>query len=338
MKNKLLAFLISSAFLFAACGDDSSSASADPSSEEFSSSVEEGDDSSSSEKDAKSSSSKKGEKSSSSEKSSEQSSSSEKPSDDSSSSTKDGSTSSSSVSTKSSSSEALESSHSSVETPIGTRVAELEDLEKNMELKLFDQTVYLSTGSKKGLMALRIPNELWAVTYTDFANGVVSFEEDNTGVQYAETDAAKKIVDKLKDGFTLSFAFDELDGKILYSLNDWDEYSEAFKASVAVQKGKVSKAEAIQNKIYECTDGDSTKTFTFLDGSYTYENLVGAKVKDKHEGHYDIQRASLLLLPLQDEDASRTVFIYSVGEDNTITTDKGDVMNCSAQDVEKNTK
>lgn len=87
-----------------------------------------------------------------------------------------------------------------------------------MELKLFDITVYLSTGSKKGLMALRIPNELWAVTYTDFANGVVSFEEDNTGVQYAETDAAKKIVDKLKDGFTLSFAFDELDGKILYSL------------------------------------------------------------------------------------------------------------------------
>ena len=329
MKNKLLAFLISSAFLFAACGDDSSSASAESSTEESSSSGEE--DTSftpGEESDDSSSSSKKGEKSSSS----------EKASDNSSSSTKDGSTSSSSVSTKSSSSEALESSSSSVETPIGTRVAELEDLEKNMELKLFDQTVYLSTGSKKGLMALRIPNELWAVTYTDFANGVVSFEKDNTGVQYAETDAAKKIVDKLKDGFTLSFAFDELDGKILYSLNDCDGYSEAFKASVAVQKGKVSKAEAIQNKIYECTDGDSTKTFTFLDGSYTYENLIGAKVKNRHEGHYDIQRATLLLLPLQDEDASRTVFIYSVGEDNTITTDKGDVMNCSVQDVEKNTK
>ena len=300
MKNKLLAFLISSAFLFAACGDDSSSASADPSSEESSSSVEEGDDSSSS--------------------------------------TKDGSTSSSSEALESSSSEAPETSSSSVETPIGTRVAELEDLEKNMELKLFDITVYLSTGSKKGLMALRIPNELWAVTYTDFANGVVSFEKDNTGVQYAETDAAKKIVDKLKDGFTLSFAFDELDGKILYSLNDWDGYGEAVKASVAQQKGKISKAEKIQNKIYECTDGDSTKTFTFLDGSYTYENLIGAKVKNRHEGHYDIQRATLLMLPLQDEDASRTVFIYSVGEDNTITTDKGDVMNCSAQDVEKNTK
>lgn len=314
MKNKLLAFLISSAFLFAACGD-STSASTDSSTEE----------SSSSEKDAKSSSSEDGDK---------VSSSSEKASDNSSSSTKDGSTSSSSVSTKSSSSEAPETSSSSVETPIGTRVAELVDLEKNMELKLFDITVYLSTGSKKGLMALRIPDELWAVTYTDFANGSVTFKMDDVGLLYSETDAAKTIVEMMNEGIKISFAIEESDGRILYSLNDWDGYTDAVKASVAVQKGKVSKAEVIQNKIYACADGDSTKTFKFLESSYTYEVSVDNNVVDWHAGHYDIQRSSLLMRPLRDAETSRSLYIYSVGEDNTITADNGEVMNCTVDDAE----
>ncbi len=314
MKNKLLAFLISSAFLFAACGD-STSASTDSSTEE----------SSSSEKDAKSSSSEDGDK---------VSSSSEKASDNSSSSTKDGSTSSSSVSTKSSSSEAPETSSSSVETPIGTRVAELEELEKNMELKLFDITVYLSTGSKKGLMALRIPDELWAVTYTDFANGSVTFKMDDVGLLYSETDAAKTIVEMMNEGIKISFAIEESDGRILYSLNDWDGYTDAVKASVAVQKGKVSKAEMIQNKIYACADGDSTKTFKFLESSYTYEVSVDNNVVDWHAGHYDIQRSSLLMRPLRDAETSRSLYIYSVGEDNTITADNGEVMNCTVDDAE----
>ncbi|MBR4558046.1 MAG: hypothetical protein IKO21_00520 [Fibrobacter sp.] len=314
MKNKLLAFLISSAFLFAACGD-STSASTDSSTEE----------SSSSEKDAKSSSSEDGDK---------VSSSSEKASDNSSSSTKDGSTSSSSVSTKSSSSEAPETSSSSVETPIGTRVAELEELEKNMELKLSDITVYLSTGSKKGLMTLRIPDELWAVTYTDFANGSVTFKMDDVGLLYSETDAAKTIVEMMNEGIKISFAIEESDGRILYSLNDWDGYTDAVKASVAVQKGKVSKAEVIQNKIYACADGDSTKTFKFLESSYTYEVSVDNNVVDWHAGHYDIQRSSLLMRPLRDAETSRSLYIYSVGEDNTITADNGEVMNCTVDDAE----
>ncbi|MBR6831976.1 MAG: hypothetical protein IKM81_01055, partial [Fibrobacter sp.] len=258
------------------------------------------------------------------------SSSSEKASDNSSSSTKDGSTSSSSEAPESSSSEEA----APVETPIGTRVAELVDLEKNMELKLFDITVYLSTGSKKGLMALRIPDELWAVTYTDFANGSVTFKMDDVGLLYSETDAAKTIVEMMNEGIKISFAFDELDGKILYSLNDWDGYTDAVKASVAVQKGKVSKAEVIQNKIYACADGDSTKTFKFLESSYTYEVSVDNNVVDWHAGHYDIQRSSLLMRPLRDAETSRSLYIYSVGEDNTITADNGEVMNCTVDDAE----
>ena len=330
MKNKFLALLISSAFMFAACGDDSSSASADSSVDESSSSLEEGDDSSSSESDdANSSTSKKGGKSSSSEKSSKDSSSDE--GDDSSSSSDEGDD-------ESSSSEAPESSSSAeaapVETPIGTRVAELEELQKNMELKLSDITVYLSTGSKKGLMTLRIPGELWAVTYTDFANGSVTFKMDDVGLQYSETDAAKTIVEMMNEGIKISFAIEESDGRILYSLNDWDEYTDAVKASVTVQKGKVSKAEMIQNKIYACADGDSTKTFKFLESSYTYEVSVDNNVVDWHSGHYDIQRSSLLMRPLRDAETSRSLYIYSVGEDNTITADNGEVMNCTVDDAE----
>ena len=296
MKYRFLALLISSALMFAACGDDSSSTSVDPSSEESSSSEKSSD---------KSSSSKKKKK---------------KPS--------------SSVSAEnSSSSEAPESSSSFVVVvPEGARIAKLEDLLKNMELKLFDQTVYLSTGRKQGLMAFRIPDELWVVTYTDFADGVVSIEKGNSGVQYSETDAAKKIVEKVNEGFKMSFVVDAED-RILYSLDGMD-YSEAFKASVAVQKDKLSKADSIQNKIYECADGDSTKIFKFLDSSYAYETSVGDNVVNKHEGHYDIQRSTLLMLPLREEDASLSMFIYSVGTDSTITSQAGESMDCTIKDVE----
>lgn len=281
--------------MFAACGDDSSSTSVDPSSEESSSSEKSSD---------KSSSSKKKKKPSSSEKTVE-----------------------------SSSSETPESSSSFVVVvPEGTRIAKLEDLQKNMELKLFDQTVYLSTGRKQGLMAFRIPDELWVVTYTDFADGVVSIEKGNSGVQYSETDAAKKVVENVNEGFWLSFVVDE-DDIVLYSVNGSD-YSEAVKASVAVQKGKVSKADSIQNKVYECADGDSTKIFKFSDSSYTYENSVDDKVVNRHEGHYDIQRSTLLMLPLHGEDALQSMFIYSVGTDNTITSQAGEPMNCTVKDIE----
>lgn len=345
MKNKFLALLISSAFLFTAC-DDSSSASAAPSTEESSSSVEEGDDSSSSEKgDAKSSSSKDGDKSSSSEKSSEKSSSSEED-DNSSSSVKEDSKSSSSVSEdkssssespKSSSSETPESSStevssSSVVTPEGARAAKLTDLQKNYELKLFDQTVYLSTGSKQGVLALRIPDELWVVTYTDFAGGVVSFKKDKAGLQYRETDAVKKIIGKMEAGFKISFVVDK-EGSVLYSV-DGGDYNEAIKTSVALQTGKVSKAEAIQKKIYECADGDSTRTFKFFDGSYVYETSVDGQVVNWNAGRYDIQRSTLLMIPLYYVGSSRTMFTYSVGTDDAITAYNGEKLNCTVEDVE----
>ena len=230
------------------------------------------------------------------------------------------------------------SSSSSAAILEGARAAELTDLQKNYELKLFDQTVYLSTGSKQGVLALRIPDELWVVTYTDFAGGVVSFKKDNAGLQYSETDAVKKIIGKMDAGFKISFVVKEADNAdeddiILYSV-DGGDYSEAVKASVAVQKSKVSKAETIQKKIYECADGDSTRTFKFFDSSYAYETSVGDNVVNKHEGHYDIQRSTLLMLPLREEDASLSMFIYSVGTDSTITSQSGESMDCTIKDVE----
>lgn len=321
--KKILPFLISSAFLFEACGDDSSSTSANTSTEESS----ESQDSSSSKGEAKSSSSKKDTAESSSSKKTDAKSSSSKKDDTESSSSKK-------TSDKSSSSQDKASTSSSDKPSEGKRAAKLEDLEKNMELKLFDQTVYLSTGSKQGVIALRIPNELWAVTYTDFANGVVSFEKDNTGLQYSQTDAANKIAEKVNEGFKISFVVDK-DGKVLYSVDDSEDYSEAVKASVAVQKGKISKAENIQDKIYECADGDSTRIIKFFDNSYICETSVDDRVMNWHAGRYDIQRSTLLMRPLHHYAGwLRTMFNYSVGTDNTITTFKGEIMNCTVKDVE----
>ena len=352
--------------------DDSKSSSSVVKEEKSSSSVAKTDSSSSSENGDKKSSSSAGDKKSSDSKSSdskvkssssskddskssssvvkdEKSSSSVAKSESSSSSVNGDKKSSSSVAKIESSSSSVkveEKSSSSAETPVSSsseesllnssRAAKLTDLEKNYELKLFDQTVYLSTGSKQGLIALRIPDELWVVTYTDFADGVVSFNDGNSGKQYSETDAAKKIVGELKNGFKISFVVDK-SGRVWYSLNNTMDYSEAIKASVAVQKNKVSKAEAIKNKIYECADGDTTRTFTFFDNSYIVDNYVGGNLVSWHGGHYDVQRSTLLMRPAYYNRSVYSMFTYSVGTDNTISASNGEstvTMNCNVESVE----
>ena len=333
-KKKLLALLVASAFLFAACNED------DPVSpnndKEISSSSSEEDDCDSDECDAKSSSSKSNDKKSSDSKDNQKKSSDSKDKKSSSSSAKDDKNSSSSVKNdakSSSSADAPKSSSSSVEVPKGTRTAKLADLEKNYELKIFDQTVYLSTGSKQGFVALRIPDELWVVTYTDFANGIVSFNDDNTGKQYSETDATKKILGKLKDGFDISFIVDE-DGTVKYAVGGSKEYSEAVKASVAVQKGKVSKAEDIKDKIYECSDGDTTRTFTFFDNSFIVDVSAGKKLAYWVAGHYDIQRSTLLMRPDYFSKSAYSMYTYSVGTDNSIAPSDGAAMSCNVESSE----
>ena len=336
-KKKLLALLVSSAFLFAACSED------DPVSpnndKEISSSSVEDDDCDSDECDEKSSSSKSNDKKSSDSKDNDKSSSSKK-GDDKSSDSKDEKSSSSSAKDdekssdskdddKSSSSAEEPESSSSADAPKGARAAKLADLEKNYELKIFDQTVYLSTGSKQGLIALRIPDELWVVTYTDFANGVVKFNKDNVGIQYSDTDAAKAVKNKLDAGFKLSFIVDK-DGKVKYAVGDSKEYSEAVSTKVSLQSGKVSKAADIQNKIFECTDGDTTRTFTFFDNSYIVDVTAGKKLAYWIGGHYDIQRSTLLMRPAYFSKPVYSMYSYSVGTDNTIASD-GAAMNCNVE-------
>lgn len=357
-KKKLLAFLVSSAFLFAACGDDDSPSSPKKDSQEISSSSEEDDcdedecddiESSSSKKsDNKSSSSKNDDKKSSDSKdkpkssASDDESSSSKDDAKSSSSVKDNPTSSSSAADAPKSSSSVEGTSSSVEVssssvavPSGARAAKLEDLEKNMELDLFGEKIFLSTGSKQGFFSLRVPDTLWVTTFVDFANGEVNFVKGNVGMEYADTPKANKIMGEVEKGVKLSFIVDK-DGVVKYAVNDSKDYSEAVKAQVAVAAGKVTKAEDIKNKVYSCTDGDTTRSFTFFDNSYILENSVSDKVANWIGGHYDIQRSTLLMRPAYYNARSMTtMFGYTVGTDNTITSTRSNAkaMSCTVKDL-----
>ena len=340
-KKKLLALLVSSAFLFAACGDDDSPSSPNNGKEISSSSEDDCDSdecdedksSSSKKSDSKSSSSKANDKKSSDSKDAKSSSSVKDSGKSSSSAAKDEKSSSSVAKDdpKSSASKDEPKSSSSFVAPDGEHVAFIEELEKNMELKLFGHTVYLSTGSKQGFFALRIPDELWVVTYSNFENGEVVFKEGAIGMEYADTDAAKQIKEKTKDGITISFKVDK-DGVLKYAVNGAKEYNEAVKANVAVQKGKVSKAETIMNKVYTCSDGDTTRTFTFFDNSYILENIVKEKTDSWIGGHYDIQRSTLLMRPTYYDKPIYTMYSYVVSEDNTIAPTNGKSMSCTVKD------
>ena len=315
-KKKLLAFLVSSAFLFVGCNEDDP-ISPNNNETEISSSSEE-DDCDSDECEVKSSSSKTEDKKSSDSKDDDKKSSDSKDNKSSDSKSESNSSSSAKDEAKSSSSADAPKSSSSVDVPAGAHAAKLADLEKNYELKIFDQTVYLSTGSKQGLVALRIQDELWLVTYTDFANGEVKFVDGNVGKQYAETDGVKKILEQLKakDGFTISFIVDK-DNVVKYAVNGSKEYSEAVKA-----------------RIFECTDGDTTRTFTFFDNSYIVENAAGGKVAYWIGGHYDIQRSTLLMRPAYYNKPVYSMYAYSVGSDNSISSSNGETtttMNCKVE-------
>ena len=325
-KKKLLALLVSSAFLFAACGEDDSPLSPKNPEKTISSSSE--DDCDSDECEVKSSSSKNDENKSSSSKADDKKSSDSKDNKSSSSKGNSDAKSSSSVADKPASSSSVASSSSAVDVPQGAKAAKLEDLEKNVELTLFGQKVFLSTGSKQGLIALRIPDELWIITYTDFANGVVKFDKENVGMQYSDTEAAKAIKNKIDSGFKLSFIVDK-DGKVKYAVDDSKEYSETVNTKVSLQSGKISKAEDIKDKVYKCTEGDSTRTFTFFDNSYIVENGVGDNVAYWIAGHYDIQRSTLLMRPAYYNGSVYSMYAYSVGTDNTIAPSDGKSMNCS---------
>ena len=273
-----------------------------------------------------SSSSKNDENKSSSSKANDDKSSDSKDNKSSSSTGNSGSNSSSSVSNSSAS-----SSSSSVDVPQGAKAAKLEDLDKNIELNLFGQKVFLSTGSKQGVIALRIPDELWIVTYTDFANGEVKFVEKNVGVLYSDTDAAKVIKDKLTDGFKLSFIVDK-DGKVKYAVNDSKDYSESVATKVSITAGKVSKAEDLKNKVYNCTDGDTTKVFNFYDGTYILEKKLSGKVVDWFAGNYDVQRSTLLMLPQFFTGKVYSLYNFSVGsEDHKISDSNGESMPCTVE-------
>ena len=336
-KKKLLALLVSSAFLFAACGDDDSPSS--PKNEtEISSSSEDDCDSDECDEEKSSSSKKGGSKSSSSKAndkkssdSKEATSSSAKSSGKSSSSVaKEDKSSSSVAKAESSSSVAEAKSSSSFVAPDGEHVATIEELKKNMELDLFGDKVFLSTGSKQGFFALRIPDELWVVTYIDFENGEVVFKEGAVGMEYANTDAAKRVKEKTKEGITISFKVDK-EGVLKYAVNG-SAYSDVVEAKVSLPSGKVSKAETITNKVYTCKDGDTTRTFTFFDNSYIVENVANEKAVSWIGGHYDIQRSTLLMRPAYYDKPIYTMYSYVVGEDNTIAPSNGKSMSCTVKD------
>ena len=397
MNKKLLALFVSSAFLFAACGDDDSPSSPE-NQEEISSSSE--DSCESDECDVKSSSSKKADsksssskandkkpsdskdskssssvakdepKSSSSKGKSESSSSKGKPESSSSkdkpessssidkpesSSSKDNPESSSSKGKlesssskeepKSSSSKGKPESSSSKNEPESSssknepessssvdslnveRAATLEDLYKNMEINGFGSKIFLSIGSKLGVFSLRIPDELWIVTYSDFENGEVEFKEGSIGVLYSDTDAAKNIVGKTKEGIKISFKVEQ-DTVVKYAVNDSD-YTEIVNTKVSLQSGKVSKAEKIMNKTYTCTDDNTTKVFSFYDKSYFLANIAEGDTVSMEKGYYDIHRSTLLLYNTNHASLST----YSINEDKTIDSMDGKKMNCTVDEI-----
>lgn len=243
----------------------------------------------------------------------------------------------------SSSEEKIESSSSSLdfELPTGTRVATLEDLERNMTLKgLFGRDIYLSAGSKHGLFSLWIPDTAWIAAPSDFADGKLDFGRAAFLSIDSDEKAVKSMEKLAKDSSAAIYFVVNEDDELQYSL-DGKEFDEVGEAKVKANSSLISNGDSLSGKILACTDPEDKNAeieYTFYDGRFVSRHYTDGKKGDKVEsfaGYYDIHRGSLLLRTLFATEASYPMEMASVANDFSITFDANQQkLTCKAENFD----
>ena len=237
---------------------------------------------------------------------------------------------------ESSSSVVDDESSSSVakDIPEGSRVATLDDLERNMELSdFFGTKAYLAVGTKRGLMSIWVPDTAWIAAPTAFKDGVLDFARASV----AAIDA-KGVVDSMNalaaknSGRTIQFIVNE-DDQLQYSL-DGKNFKDVKASSVKVASGVISNGDSLMAKTLDCKDGDGVKvTYSFYEGRYIVEEVKGDSLTWS-AGYYDIHRSKLLMRPIFYPAAVFALNTVTVSEKYDLTFSNGRALTCSTKKLE----
>lgn len=251
--------------------------------------------------------------------------------------------SSSSVAPESSSSVEKESSSSA-----GERAATLEDFgaHKNKYLDgLVGTKIFMATGSQKGLVSFWLPRKelqtidsAWVVVQSNLKNGVLEINKDNTVFLGISDDkgAGAAMKELLSKGAKIKFIVNK-DGKLQYSLNE-GEYKAVVDTALNMPAGYLTNGDKLMNKRFSCEKAgvkDTSFVYTFYDGRYIAEKVVGSDTVSWVAGYSDIQKGKLLLM--KPEAMKTTTYselrTASVSTDNKLSFVTGIEESCKAVDI-----
>lgn len=233
--------------------------------------------------------------------------------------------SSSSIEETSSSSKEQSSSSEKRDVPEGTRIASLDDLQKNMSLgKMFGSEIYLATGAKLGVFSLWIPDTAWIAVHSEFKDGVLEYGKSNGSIMTTNADVADSMSAFFEKGGIIEFVVKG--EKLQYSINGSD-YADVEKVDVKTSPNWLSDGTKLQGVKLSCKNGDSQQSYSFYKGRYVVEESI----KDSSfwsAGYYDIQRSHLLMTPVFFDKSAYSLVSGQVSSEFNLSMDTGAEYKC----------
>ena len=231
---------------------------------------------------------------------------------------------SSSVEATSSSSEESSSSEKR-EVPEGTRVATLDDLQKNMALgKMFGSDIYLATGAKLGVFSIWIPDTAWIAVHSEFKDGVLEYGKSNGSIMATATAVSDSLTAFFEKGGKIEFVVKG--EKLQYSINGGD-YADVEKADVKTSSNWLSDGTKLHGVRLSCKNDDAKQTYSFYKGRYVVEESIGDS-SFWSAGFYDIQRSHLLMTPVFFNKSAYSLVSGQVSSDFNLSMDTGAEIKC----------
>lgn len=230
----------------------------------------------------------------------------------------------------SSSSKKAESSSSKVESSSSKnadepREATLDDLSRNMILKIDGHEIHMVTGSKQGLFSFWIVDTGSVSVVSEFEKGVITLDESNANLSLINTLDDKYFLAKMAKGMKIAFTVDTA-GVLLYSV-DGGKTSEVKTEQPSEGNAYIGKYEKMVGKKITCKADDTTEVYSFYEGRFVMRRNIAKGDSLVMGGYADIHRGKLILVPEFYSGAVKSLYILTVSSSYDI-----DRRGCSNED------
>jgi len=184
--------------------------------------------------------------------------------------------------------------------PEGARAATLEDLDRHQIISIKGESFLLATGAKAGMFGLwtldskeTLTGQHLLLVLSDFKNGIMTMN-GKTALNpflFDSTKAGDKILSSIvkKDSKGMELSFVVVDKKLMYRVDDGD-FAEVTPKTLNLGMALVTDADKLEKKRLVCkaSGNDTAQVFSFFNGRYIMERVVGKDTISWNAGLMDI--------------------------------------------------